>query len=770
MTTTEERPATGQQFRVVGTRPIRHDGVDKVTGRAKYGADIILPGMLYGKVLRSPHPHARIKAIDASAALAMPGVKAVVTAADMPIIKNNVPVDLGETLANSRLLCEISLAPKKALFVGHAVAAVAAVSPHIAEEALEKIKVDYEVLPFVQDVLEAMKPTAPLLHENMTMLLQQRRFTRGEDSGQRGNIASRLLMQQGDLEAGFEEAEVILEREYRTTAVHQGYIEPHNGTAYWGPDGRVTVWTSTQGHFGVRGQLAAMLGLPDAMIKVIAMEIGGGFGGKISLHLDAVAALLSRKSGHPVKMTMSRSEVFQASGPTAGTVIRLKLGAKRDGRITAADAWLAYEAGAYPGSPMGAGVSCIFSAYRIPNMRAEGYDVVVNKPKVAAYRAPGAPQAAFALESALDELAEQLHIDPLDLRLKNAIRTGDRLVSGVAVPKIGCVEVIEAMKRHPQYTAPLPPNTGRGVAIGYWSNTGGASSATIAVNPSGKLALITGSPDIGGTRAATAQQVAEVLGIAAEDITPNVGDTDTIGFTGPTGGSRVAFATGIAAINAAEEIKRQVKARAATLWQTTPDEIIYEQGVISSKSNPANKATFKELIPKIHPFGGPIVASASASPTGVGPSYAGTIADVRVDPETGKTDVVRCTIVQDVGKAVHPGYVEGQMQGGTVQGIGWALNEEYVYNANGAMANPTYLDYRIPTTLDLPMIETVMVEVPNPGHPFGVRGVGEISIVTPMAAIANAVRRATGVRIRQLPLSPATILKERRAAKANGAK
>ena len=771
MTTTEERPALGQeQYRVVGTRPIRHDGVDKVTGRAKYGADIVLPGMLYGKVLRSPHAHARIKSIDVSQALAMPGVKAVVTAVDMAVIKNNVPLDLGETLANARMIAELCLAPKKALFVGHAIAAVAATSPHIAEEALEKIKVDYEVLPYVQDILEAMKPSAPVLHENLTMLAVEKRFTRGTDTGQRGNTASHLKMQQGDVEQGLKEADVVIEREYTTKAVHQGYIEPHNATAYWAPDGHVTVWTSTQGHFSVRSQLSVMLGLPDAMIKVIPMEIGGGFGGKISLYLDSVAALLSRKSGHPVKMAMTRSEVFQASGPTAGTVMRIKLGAKRDGKIVAAQAWLAYEAGAYPGSPVGAGASCIFSAYNIPNMRVDGFDVLLNKPKVAAYRAPGAPQAAFAFESAMDELAEQLHIDPLDLRMKNAIRTGDRFVSGVAAPKIGFVEVLEEMKRHPHYTAPLGPNTGRGIAVGYWGNTGGPSAATIVVNPSGRLALVTGSPDIGGTRAAVAQQVAEVLGISAEDITPNVGDTDTIGLSGPTGGSRVAFATGIAAINAAGEIKRQVKARAATLWQTTPDDIEYERGVISSKRNPANKAAFKDLIPKIHGLGGAITASASANPTGVGPSYAGTIVDLRVDPETGKTDVTRCTIVQDVGKAVHPSYVEGQLQGGTVQGIGWALNEEYVYSANGSMSNPTYLDYRIPTTYDLPMIDTVLVEVPNPGHPYGVRGVGEMSIVTPMAAIANALYRATGVRMRSLPMSPGAILKATHDARANGAK
>ena len=752
-----------QEYNVVGTRPIRHDGTDKVTGRARYGADIHLPGLLHAKLLRSPHPHARIVSIDPSRALALPGVKAVVTSADLPQPSGKV-VELGEgAMVNPRFMSNNCLASGKALYKGHALAAVAATSPHIAEQALSLIDVEYEVLPPVIDVLEAMKEDAPILHERLANLSKPNVRPGGlrseDDEGPASNVASHFVFEIGDPEEGLREADVVIEREFRTSTVHQGYIEPHSATALWNADGNLTIWSSSQGQFGVRDHTATILGLPVSKIKAIPMEIGGGFGGKIVPYLEPVVALLSGKTGQPVKLTMARTEEFEATGPTSGGYIRVKIGVNKDGRITAADAYLAYEAGAFPGSPVNPGSQCIFSPYDIPNARVEGLDVVVNKPKTAAYRAPGAPAGAFGVETVIDEICEEIGMDPLEFRLLNGASEGTRRVTGLKFPRIGCLETVQAAKEHDHYTAPLEgPNRGRGVAGGYWINNAGPSCAHASVNADGTVSLMEGSPDIGGTRAAVAMQLAEVLGIAAEDVHPTVGDTDSIGYTAQTGGSSVAFKTGWACYEAAQDVKRQMVQRAAAIWDVPSEDVEYSDAVIAHKSDPELRMTFKELAAQLNSTGGPIVGRANVSPRGFGGAFAVHIVDVEVDPETGKVEILRYTALQDAGKAIHPSYVEGQMQGGVVQGIGWALNEEYFYNDKAEMVNSSFLDYRMPTSLDLPMIDTVIVEVANPGHPYGVRGAGEIPIVPPLAAIANAIYGATGVRMRKLPMSPGAIL------------
>ena len=759
-----------QEYNVIGSRPVRHDGAEKVTGRARYGADINPPGLLYAKVLRSPHSHARIKSIDTSKARALPGVRAVVTAADLPQPRGRLS-DQGEgAMVNPRFLSNNCLAGDKALYRGHAVAAVAATSVHIAEQALELIEVDYEVLPGVTDILEAMKPDAPVLLERLFNATDANVRPGGlkddDDSAASTNVANHFVFEMGDIEQGFKEADVIIEREYRTQSVHQGYIEPHTSTADWSEDGSVTVWSSSQGHFNVRDQVAMVLDIPISKIKAIPMEIGGGFGGKTLVYLEPVAVLLSKKSGAPVKLSMNRSEVFQGSGPTSGSWMRCKLGATNDGRITAIDASLAYEAGAYPGSPINPGIQCMTGPYDIANGRLEGFDVVLNKPKTAAYRAPGAPAAAFAIETVIDEVCRAIGMDPLEFRLLNGAKEGTRRLTGPTFGKIGNLETLQASKDHEHWGAPLEgPNRGRGVAAGFWFNGTGPSSATASVNADGTVALIEGSPDIGGTRAALSMQLAEVLGIAAEDVRPLVGDTDSVGYTSMTGGSSVAFKTGWASYEAALDIRQQMIERAARIWDVSPDLVGYDNGVISHKSDPELKLTFKELAARLNGTGGPVTGRGNVSPAGVGGAFAVHIVDVEVDPETGKVDILRYTAVQDAGKAVHPSYVEGQIQGGAVQGIGWALNEEYVFDNQGGMQNPTFLDYRMPISLDLPMIDTVIVEVANPGHPYGVRGVGEVPIVPPMAAIANAIHDAVGVRMDQLPMSPGAVLE---ALWANG--
>jgi xanthine dehydrogenase molybdenum-binding subunit len=744
-------------YKVIGTRPVRHDGVDKVTGRAKYGADIKLTGLLHGRVLRSPHAHARILRIDTSKAEALPGVKAVMTGKDLPAAEDRIQ-DLGEGAANLRDLSNNVLAGSKVLYRGHAVAAVAATDPHTAQEALRLIEVEYEVLPPVIDVRDAMRPDAPLLHEN----LRTRELGQVDPNAPPSNIAAHNQFQQGDMDAGWTAADVVIEREFTTKMVHQGYIEPQNATAFWNADGNVTIWTSTQGAFPVRAQCAEILQHPVSKIKVVPMEIGGGFGGKIPIYLEPVAAVLSRKTGRPVKVVMDRTEVFEGTGPTSGTYVRVKLGATRDGRLTAAEAYLAYDSGAFPGSsPVGAGMLCIFAPYDIPAVKIDGYDVVVNKPRVAAYRAPGAPPAAFAMEQVVDELAEQLGIDPLQFRLQNGSKEGTRQSTGQPFKRIGNLECVQAALNSPHYNAPLEgPNRGRGVASGYWMNVGLKSSVTASVNPDGTVSLTEGSTDIGGTRTSLAMQLAETLGIPAEDVKPQVVDTDSIGYTDVTGGSRTTYAGGLAAYEAGLDIIRQLKERAARIWEVGADQVEYADGVLTCTTDAEKRLTFKEIAGKLHQTGAPVVGRATISGTGQGGAFSTQIADVEVDPETGKVTVLRYTIVQDAGTAIHPSYVEGQMQGGAVQGIGWALNEEYFYDESGRMVNASFLDYRMPTALDVPMIDAIIVEVPNPGHPYGVRGVGEVNIVPPLAAIANAVYRATGHRFRDLPMSPRRILEE----------
>ncbi|HEX5270733.1 MAG TPA: xanthine dehydrogenase family protein molybdopterin-binding subunit, partial [Gemmataceae bacterium] len=744
---------TTNGYKVIGTRPIRHDGVDKVTGRAVYGADVQMAGLLHGRVLRSPIPHGVIKSIDPTRALALPGVEAVVTSADFPNPGDKI-AELGEGAVALKDLSSNCMARGKVLYKGQAVAAVAAVSPHVAEEALKLIAVEYQPLPHVTDVVDAMRDGAPLLHEEMLT------ESLGKKTDKRSNVAKHFQFKLGDVEKGFAEAALVVEREFLTATVHQGYIEPHNATALWNADGGVTIWSSTQGAFTARAQVAEVLGLPVSRVKAVPTEIGGGFGGKIRIYLEPVAALLSKKTGRPVKMTMNRAEVFEGTGPTPGSYIKVKMGVDKAGKLVAAQGYLAYEAGAFPGSPVGPGAMCVFACYDIPNVHIDGFDVVVNKPATSAYRAPGATNAAFAAETVIDEICERLKIDPLDFRLKNAAREGTRRADGPVYPRIGMAETVEAAKKHAHYTTPLGgPNRGRGVASGFWFNIGLKSSCHASVNADGTVSLVEGSTDIGGSRTSIAMQLAEALGIGAADVRPQVGDTDSVGYTDVTGGSRVTYATGLAAYEAAQDIKRQMIARAATIWQVPADEVSYDDGVLRCKSDAAKALTFKQLAEKLHATGGTIVGRASVDAGGFTNGFATHVVDVEVDPETGKVTVLRYTAVQDVGRAIHPSYVEGQMQGGAVQGIGWALNEEYFYNPKGEMANASFLDYRMPTSLDLPMIDTVMVEVPNPSHPFGVRGVGEVPIVPPPAALANAIYRAVGVRLNQLPMSPGRVAK-----------
>ena len=731
-------------FKVIGTRVPRPDGIDKVTGRAQYGADLIVPGMLTGAILRSPHPHAVINAIDTSAAAALPGVKAVVTSADFTPIDDEGIRDVADNC----------LARGKVLYHGHAVAAVAAKDAETARAALKLIRVDYTPLPHVTDVDAAMKPGAPVVQEGR----KQENVT--------GDLSDNVTMYcdfgHGDLEAGFAKADHVIERSFKTAATHQGYIEPHACLASMTSDGKADLWCCTQGQYWVRSLCSGILGMEASQLRVTASEIGGGFGGKTTVFIEPTALALSRKSGRPVKIVMTREEVFRATGPTVSSSSSVKIGMTKDGRITAAHGKFRYQGGAFPCETVSFGCQAAFAAYDLAAVSAEGWNAMTNRPKEVAYRAPGAPMSIYAVESVVDELTQHFDLDPLEVRLKNAARAGTKSSYGPTFDQIGLVATLEAAQKHPHYTAPLGPNQGRGLSAGFWFNFGGNTCVSLNLNDDGTVGIIEGNPDIGGSRASISMMAAEELGIPYENIRTIIGDTSSLGFNDVTDGSRVTFAVGLATIEAARDAIRKMCSRVAKIWDIDPDAVIWEDGC--AKPSGPNAGDFDpmsiaEIAAIASNTGGPIAGHYEVNADGAGVSFGVHLADVEVDPETGATQVLRYTVFQDAGKAVHPDYVEGQMQGGSVQGIGWALNEEYIYGDDGILQNAGFLDYRVPVASDLPPIDTVILEIPNPGHPYGVRGVGETSIVPPLAALSNAVSRAAGIRLHELPMSPPKILK-----------
>jgi len=734
------------KYHIIGTSPPRVDAYDKVTGRAVFGPDVTLPGMLHGRLLGSPYAHAVIRSIDTSRAEALTGVFAVMTSKDMPSTQSSD--------AEIRYEAMNVIAGGKALFEGHVVAAVAAVSPQVAEDAVRLIKVDYEPLKPVLDLREAMREDAPIIHSEL------RRESTGPDDGEPGNVVMHFKYGIGDVEKGFKDAEVIVEREYSTTNVHQGYIEPQVATARWGPEDTLTLWCSTQGQFIMRQRISKLLELPLSKIRVIPTEVGGAFGGKYETHVDPIAAILARKAGRPVKVVMTQAEVFRSSGPAPSCIIHMKMGTTRKGRITAVKAELYYEAGAFPGSPLMGGARCMLAAYDIPNGQIEGFEVLVNKSHVTAYRAPGVPQSTFAAEQAIDELSEKLGMDPIEFRLLNVAREGTKTVAGIVhSSNIGAAEVLQAARSQSHYKTPLVgANGGRGIAVGYWGNNGGQSSCLISVNQDGGVSLVTGSVDLTGTRTSLAMQAAEVLGLSIDLVRTSVGDTDSIGYTEQSGGSRTTFATGRAVILAAEDVVAQMCGRAALIWKVPVDDVTYDGMAFTTKTDASKRLTFADVAARLSTTGGPVTGKGSIDARGWGPSVACQVVDVEVDHETGKVKVLRYTAVQNVGKAVHPVLVESQMQGAVAQGMGWALWEGYSFNGEGRLLNPNRLDYKQPTFLDVPSIDTVFVEIAGPNHPFGVRGVGEAGFTPTLAALANAVSRAVGKRIYNLPMSPDRVL------------
>jgi CO/xanthine dehydrogenase Mo-binding subunit len=738
------------------------DAIDKVTGRAQYGADVIHPQKLVGKVLRSPHAHARITRLDTSQAAALPGVLALITGSDLAALTPTESGPNGQVSKQDYYLSQEVLARGTVFYHGHAVAAVAAISEDIAEEALRRIQVDYEVLPYVLDPVAAMQPDAVVLHD--TLLTQSPSGTATTPS----NVAEHLRMGRGDVAQGFAEADVVIERSFRTQTVHQGYIEPDAESAWVREDGSVVVWANTQTTFTQRHELSLLLGIPLNKIRVVPTEVGGAFGGKETVRVSALCVALSRQVRRPVSITLSREEVLRATGPGSATVSTIKVGARRDGTITAIQAHLLYDAGAYPGAPLRSAIRRVFSHYRTPHLQIDAYDVVTNKPHVAAYRAPGATPTNFALESVIDEVGEALQLDPLAFRLKNVSRDGDPMPDGVQLPTVSLADILQRVRHHPCWTTPLTgQHQGRGIALGLWTNPGGTTSCHITLSPDGSVMLVLGTVDLSATRTSLAMVAAEALGLELDEVHVVVGDTDMVAYSGASAGDKVTYVTSKAILKASQALLQQVMARVAEALRVSPQEVRYDRKRFWVAGAPERSMTLAEVAQRTGRGEEAIMGYGSNSETfstvALAPNAAAHVVDLEVDPDTGQVQILRYTTFQDVGLCVNPAQVEGQMQGGATQGIGWALSEICAFDERGVLQHAHLLDYRLPTSLDVPSIETNVVENPSPDHPYGIRAVGQVPIVPPAAALANAIYRATGVRLRELPMTPERLYRAMRA-------
>ncbi|MDX2158952.1 MAG: xanthine dehydrogenase family protein molybdopterin-binding subunit [Hyphomicrobiaceae bacterium] len=750
---------------IVGQRVPRVDAGERVTGRATYPADFTRPGMLEGAVKRSPHAHANIKRIDASKALALKGVKAVVSAAQFPDIRPNTIIPFGETGADLWVSAVIVMARGKVLWVGQPVAAVAAIDRRTAEAALDLIDVEYEVLPVAASIDAAMAPGAPVLHPEHK--------AKGFEPGAAvlPNVGSRTVVARGDTAISLASASRSSTISVTVDTGHQGYIEPHACVAEADPQGFVTIWTSTQGAFQTEIQTAGVLGLAQSKLKVVPLEIGGGFGGKITVHLEPLAARLSQLAGRPVRMVMSRAEMLGGgSGPPAAARIEIQVGATADGRITAIDGRYLVDTGGIPGTPTTLLMQASAACYQTETIRLEGMDVVTSKPRTEAYRGPGGIQAAFAVEQAMDELSISLDMDPLAFRRRNAAVTGSVMPIGTPFPSIGLTTILDRVASHDCWRDPIAPGTlprGRGLALGYWRGTSMTSAAQVTLTGDGRVTVTMGTVDLSGTRTTMAQVAAEEFGLPLDDVHVVMADTKSSAYSDAAAGSRVGRTMAAAVVEACADALGQLKRRAAEKLQSPEADVAYQRGVFRARAGGSMTPaiTLSELMRQTLTDGAVIGRGVSTKlPFGV--EVGAHVVDVEVDPETGQVTILRYTAFQDVGRAINPAAVEGQMQGSVVQGLGWALTEAIDYDAEGRARNASLLDYRLPTALDVPPIECVIIETPVPGVPYGLRGVGEMPIVPVAAAVANAIRRAIGVRVTSMPMTPERVARALKTAAA----
>jgi len=752
---------TTRDVKGIGLSIPRPDGPEKVTGQVQYVADLNPHGLLHAKLLRSPHAHARILRIDVSRARALPGVRAVLTAADIPELKRKAPTRAHAVLAIDRVV-----------FAGQPVAAVAADEPAIAEEALDLIDVQYEVLAVSADPLEAMKPGAPPVADAGTEADTSEAQAHGSVAGvtteakpaKAVNISQQARIQRGDVAKGFAESDVVIEKTYRVPMVHQGYLEPHAVLAQWDTTGFLTLWASTQGSFNTRSEVADVLELSENRIKVIPMECGGGFGGKIRALCEPITAILARATGRPVRYVMTRREELEAGMPAPQVIIRLKTGVKRDGTLVALEGEAILESGAFSGAVLAVSGVFLASLYLWPSFDVKGFEVLTHKPSIAAYRAPVAPQTIFAIDSQMEQLAKALGVDPVEFRLRHLQREGDKMANGQPWLSNGGVEVLTRLAAHPlwktraQWKASSPNGRlrGTGLSLGGWLGGLQPTGATVRLNPDGSLQVLTGQVDIAGTNIALAQIAATAYGIDIDKVRITTGDTDVAPMTGLSAGSKTIYTVGVAVMEAATDARNQTLEIAAKELEASVHDLEIDNEKVVVRGVPNKGITLAQIgkkgnlyMSKVQPVFGVSHPAFSQQ----APAFCAQLAKIEVDPETGEVTLHDFVVVQDVGKAINPLAIEGQMQGGAVQSLGMALTEALMYDDKGRLTNPSLLDYRKLTSADLPNIETIIVEKPSPHGPFGARGVGEPPIVPAPAAIANAIEDATGVRLTELPLT-----------------
>ena len=730
-------------FNVLGQNHIRVDSLEKVTGQATYASDVYLPDMLMCKLLTSPRSHARILSIDVSEAQKAPGVRAVIIGADFP------DAYFGSGAVKDRRI----MARDEVFYIGEPVAAVAADDELSAAEAVKLIRVEYEDLEPVIDPLMAIKEDATVVHPDLPNF-EGFGFSLG------GNNCTMLDADRGDIDQAFQAADYVFEESYRSQAINQGFLEPMACVTNWEANGRLTVWASTQGPYQVRAQLASVLDIPVSRIKVIAMEMGGGFGAKLRLALEAFPALLARKTGRPVKLINTREEVFTINGPRLATNVYLKTGVTKDGRMTAREAQCIFDVGAYMGAGPNNGIGHALGPYNIPNFKLRSYGIYTNKIYAGAYRASGVADMNFAVESHTDTIARKLGMDPIEFRAKNALREGDVSVNGAKVPANGLFETIDAVKECLDLPRKMEEGRGIGVAMGEWRCGSGPSTASISVNEDGTVSLLTGSVDISGSDTSLAQIAAEALGVGLEQVIVAKRDTDMAPFTGPSGGSRIVYSQGKAVQMAANDAKGKLFALAANRLGVPADALEIGGGRVYVQDNPPQGLTLSQLANmSLTSQDGPIIGLASLSSMPYAPVFNTQAAEVLVDKQTGQVKVTRFVQAQDVGTAINPMAVEGQLEGGAVQGIGRALSEEMIIDPDtGKVLNPSLATYLMPLAVDMPEIENILVNVPSDDGPFGARAVAEPPGFGPPAAIANAIYDAIGIRIKELPLSAERVL------------
>ncbi|MEZ4865448.1 MAG: xanthine dehydrogenase family protein molybdopterin-binding subunit [Caldilineaceae bacterium] len=749
----------------IGKRTRLIEGEAKITGKIRFVSDVKLPGMLHGRLVTSPHAHARIVKIDTAAAAAMPGVAAVLTANDLP----NIP-----PASRQRLL----LARGRVIFAGQPVALILAESEAITEDALEQVVVEYEPLPAAVTLDQALASGAPLVWPGGKPGESEEAAAHGADVGgeeksenKASNVANRSQFTRGDLAAGFAAADLVVERTFALSAVHQSPLEPHGCAVQIDPyNEQVSVWSSTQGPFAVRQQVAEILGLPDSAVRCFGTPVGGGFGGKGVLY-DPLIALAARIVGRPVRLILTRYEEMVAANPTPEGRIRIKVGAKRDGTFTALESEVAFNSGCYPGSPIGISLLITGSMYHVPNVQVTGLDVLSFKQSVGAYRAPGIPQSMFALESVVDEIARQLDLDPFELRLQNAAQPGDPLINGNPWPKMGMTEVLQALQAHPawqQREQARAAGRGVGIAVGGWLGGTGPASAACQLERDGQLHVQLGSVDISGTNTGFALMAAEAFGISPDKVKIVNGDTNLPAFALNAGGSKITYTVGHAVVQAVTEVRRQTLETVAQMLEVDTEDLEIVDGKVQVKGSPSTAISLAEIANRTMQFGGrfaPILGHGRHAVTSQSPGFSAQLAEVEVDKETGAVQVHKLVVVQDVGRAINPAAVEGQMMGGAMQGVGWALYEGMVYDEYGQPLTASWMDYNVPNfTQAVKSMETVLVEVPSDFGPYGAKGVGEPPVTPTAGAIGNAIRDALGVRLTELPMTAPRV----RQALSNG--